>query len=90
MSILMTRDEAIAAKMLFRTNDNRSWWVGKYGSNLLRILHLLPFDLTPGGDCGHVLTDNTSVHATRWHCTRNFCHTGRHAAGDGHIILAVW
>ena len=61
----------------------------------------LPLDLTPGGlpdrpACWRV---DTGIGARRaptgglhrsWQCTRPVRHTGRHAAGDGVRIRAVW
>ena len=29
-------------------------------------------------------------HKNEWLCTRRVGHTGRHAAGDGNVIVAVW
>ena len=46
----------------------------------------LPPDYTPlnGPHC------NDEAGAEGWTCTRIPGHTGRHAAGDGEHILAVW
>lgn len=91
---LLTLDEAVLQKFIYRVDNDRSWWVHNVtGEEFARIVHLLPPDLTCGGweeDCGHVFTSNTSSKWTRWYCTRKFVHRGRHAAGDGAVILAVW
>lgn len=47
----------------------------------------LPPDLTP------VHQDPEKECAREWHdfvCTRTRGHTGRHAAGDSEVIVAVW
>jgi hypothetical protein len=54
----------------------------------------LPIDLTPGGVAGRPLCWRASgvAGASRngWMCTRPVGHTGRHAAGDGRRVRAVW
>lgn len=62
-----------------------------------RPLATLPPDLTYGGGsvenawCGAQLhlTDANGDDVTRW-CTRRPGHSGRHAAGTGETIIAVW
>lgn len=53
----------------------------------------LPPDLTnrSTGQCGILLRWTDSDDRNRaWVCTRRTGHMGRHAAGDGHHIRAVW
>jgi hypothetical protein len=56
--------------------------------------HRLPVDLTPGGVEGREVCwrswRTTSGRWGSWLCTRPAGHTGRHAAGDGVRIRAVW
>jgi hypothetical protein len=46
----------------------------------------LPPDLNPGGDCLAVYGGSVWPYL----CTRPDGHRGRHAAGDGTRIVAVW
>lgn len=48
----------------------------------------LPPDYTPGGNMATICRATSPRYG--YVCTRNPHHTGRHAAGDGLHILAVW
>lgn len=78
--------------------------VGDFGWDSINVTNgydSLPIDLTPGGlperpACWRVETGilaeqrPTGGVLGSWLCTRPVGHTGRHAAGDGSRLRAVW